>query len=123
MHGDVPRARGGHTGRDAPTGSVPGGEADDVRWTRDELGVDHHTLRQALKDFSKKESLSQQRLPSVETECEGAGDVGYASIGSQASATGVCFFFPPLPFPPCRWRLSARAWMGGGGGVCVCVCV
>ncbi len=94
-----------------------------MRWTRDELGVDHHTLRQALKHFSKKESLSQERLPSVEAECEGAGDVGYASVGSQASATGV--MFPPPSFFSLPVSVEAEC---EGVGVCwwwwcVCVCV
>ncbi len=82
-------------------------------WTRDALGVDHDTLRQALSNFSQKEA--QLRLPSVEAECEGAGDVGYASIGSQASQPGVLFF--SFLFVTCAGRQCLRARVGRQPGV------
>ena len=110
MQGDVHvqgLARGDGRSGDAAVAGVEEGA-----WTRDALGVDHDTLRQALSNFSQKEA--QQRLPSVEVECEGAGDVGYASIGSQASATGVfsCLLLVPSSraFFSCRLLVPASCY-------------
>ena len=82
----------GLSGAGGRSGRAAVGVAEEGAWTGDALGVDHDTLRQALHNFSQKEA--RERLPSVESECQGAGDVGYASIGSQASATGHFFSFP-----------------------------
>ena len=78
-----------------PTAPAPPLSGGSVR--KEDLGVDHDTILEALNKFSDKDAARRLPSASAEVEGEGAGDVGYGSVLLSLYFLSLCFLSLCLP--------------------------